>query len=66
MCGVPTFGLSRQHSGHAADSESMLPEMYDNFSYEVILNSGHWIAEENPAEFAKSILKFFEKYLIPY
>ncbi|CZR61102.1 related to haloacetate dehalogenase H-1 [Phialocephala subalpina] len=64
-CGLPTLGLDGQHSSHATDMEAMLPEMYENFSCEVVPNSGHWIAE-NPVEFVRPVLGFFQKHPIPY
>ncbi len=57
-CAFPTLGLNGHYSVHAADMQRMLPEMYENFSFDVVPDSGHWIAEENPNAFVRSVLHF--------
>lgn len=40
----------------------MLSEMYEDFTAELVPESGHWIAEENPRGFVDSVLKFLAKH----
>jgi pimeloyl-ACP methyl ester carboxylesterase len=61
-CKIPTLGFNGEFSGYAKDMESMLPEMYENFSMDLVSESGHYVAEENPDGFVESVLKFLAKH----
>jgi hypothetical protein len=46
-CKLSTLSLNGEFIARAKDMESMLSEMYENFSTNLVPESGHYIAEEN-------------------
>jgi len=62
-CKVPALVLSGDSSRHADEAEFMGIEMYENLEVDVVEESGHYIAEENPVAFVRKVLAFVEKHL---
>jgi pimeloyl-ACP methyl ester carboxylesterase len=62
-CKVPALGLSGSQSRHKDAAEQMMSEVHEGGTYEVaeVADSGHWIAEENPEGFVKTVLGFVQK-----
>lgn len=60
-CKVPALVLSGDNSRHAREAKLMAAEMYDNVEVDVVEESGHYIAEENPSSFCQKILAFVTK-----
>lgn len=61
-CKVPVLAFSGASSTHAAEAEDMVREMYENVEVAVVEESGHYLAEENPEDFARKVLAFVEKH----
>ncbi|KAJ9620607.1 hypothetical protein H2203_007814 [Taxawa tesnikishii (nom. ined.)] len=63
-CKVPSLSLSGASSFLQAMAEGMVNEVYENVEVATVESSGHWAAEENPADFVRKNLAFIEKYLV--
>lgn len=63
MCSVPSMVLSGEHSRQAEEAEEMASTVTSsgNLEVRVIGAAGHYIAEENPEEFAAVLLVFLAK-----
>jgi pimeloyl-ACP methyl ester carboxylesterase len=59
---VPCMMLNGGESFLAAVAEDEGNEMFENVVTETVKGSGHWIAEENPKEFVKTILEWVGKH----
>lgn len=61
-CRVKALGLSGGKSRHAEAAQTMMSEVHEPSTYRVaeVDNSGHWIAEENPEGFVRTVLEFIE------
>jgi pimeloyl-ACP methyl ester carboxylesterase len=56
---IPCLGMYGQASlAHASSVEEIAHEISDGATIDGIPDSGHWIAEENPEELVKSVLRF--------
>ena len=53
--------LSGEFSRHAADAADMLREMYESVDVAEVRDSGHYVAEENPADFGDKLLAFVRR-----
>lgn len=60
-CKVPSLSLSGGESFLAGIAKEQHEEMYENVEVATVSGSGHWCAEENPADFVKQVLKWTEK-----
>ncbi|KAF2136493.1 uncharacterized protein K452DRAFT_292341 [Aplosporella prunicola CBS 121167] len=60
-CRVPALALSGEFSRHAADAQDMLREMYESVDVAEVRASGHYVAEENPADFVDKLLAFVRR-----
>ncbi|KZZ99160.1 Epoxide hydrolase-like protein [Moelleriella libera RCEF 2490] len=61
-CSVPAQALNGKGSFLAEIAESMVDEMYRDWSAATVEGSGHWCAEENPEDFVKRVLTFVRKH----
>ncbi|GES58307.1 soluble epoxide hydrolase [Aspergillus terreus] len=62
-CMRPVLILSGSESRHAAEANDMVTEVYGGDIHVVVVeDSGHYIAEENPAGFVQAVLAFVSKY----
>ncbi|KAI9687504.1 MAG: hypothetical protein M1822_002114 [Bathelium mastoideum] len=61
-CKVPALGLSGDESAHRLEAKDMVEEMYENVEVAEIERSGHYVAEENPEDFARKVIAFVEKH----
>ena len=56
---VPCLGMYGKASlAHACAVEEIGHELADHVTVDGIPDSGHWIAEENPEEMVRSVLRF--------
>lgn len=55
---VPALAFSGDSSAHAAEVEEAVREMCENVEVAVVEESGHYLAEENPKDFAGKVLAF--------
>jgi pimeloyl-ACP methyl ester carboxylesterase len=57
---VRSMILSGERSFIAEEAEEMAREMYENVQHGTVENSGHFLAEENPEDFVRKVLRFIE------
>ena len=57
---VRSMILSGERSVIAEEAEEMAREMYENVQHGTVENSGHFLAEENPEDFVRKVLRFIE------
>lgn len=55
---VPALALSGDRSRHAEEAGGMVSEMYENVEVAEVKDAGHYVAEENPADFVKIVSRF--------
>ena len=60
-CKVPSMSLMGGGSFLANIAEEQNQQMYENTIAASVSGSGHWCAEENPADFVKQVLMWAEK-----
>ncbi len=58
---VPVLGLGGAASFFLPIAAPMLKEVAKNVTVESIPNCGHWVAEENPADFTERVLAFCKR-----
>ncbi|KAF2835122.1 alpha/beta-hydrolase [Patellaria atrata CBS 101060] len=61
-CGVPSLILSGRKSFLETFASPMAEEVHENIEVACVEEAGHWIAEENPAEFVGKVLAFVRKH----
>ncbi|KAJ5298812.1 DNA-directed RNA polymerase I subunit [Penicillium atrosanguineum] len=62
-CTRPVLILSGSQSRHAQEAKEMVGEVYaGDIQIDVVKDSGHWIAEENPEGFVQAALAFIYKH----
>ncbi|KAI9696730.1 MAG: hypothetical protein M1836_005092 [Candelina mexicana] len=61
-CMVPAMVLSGDNSALKKLAAEMVREVYEDFEVGTVEDSGHWVAEENPEDFVRKVLKFVGKY----
>lgn len=64
-CKVPAMALSGEMSTHKDEAMDMFNEVHKQGTFEVAVveDAGHYIAEENPEEFVREVLRFVSKHL---
>lgn len=60
-CKVPSLSLMGEKSFLATIAEEQNQQMYESTAKATVAGSGHWCAEENPADFVKQVLMWVEK-----
>ena len=55
---IPALAIGGDHTAGAMEADYLTP-FFDNITSSVILNSGHWIPEEQPDELIRAIEAFF-------
>lgn len=58
---VRCLALNGDKSFLATKAKEEVSEFYEKFEVATVADSGHWIAEENPSEFAEKVLAFVNK-----
>ena len=59
---VPVLALAGDASFNNARAKEQLEEFHENVDADTLANSGHWIAEEAPEEFAEKVLSWVGKH----
>lgn len=57
---IPALLLNGYHGPFADQAESMAKETFEGAKVQTVKDSGHWIAEENPHDFAKNVVEFIQ------
>ncbi|PWN87669.1 alpha/beta-hydrolase [Acaromyces ingoldii] len=59
-CTVPSLLISGALSSHASEAAAMGAEFYTSPKTALVEGSGHYLAEENPADFVAKLVAFFK------
>jgi len=59
---VPVLALAGDGSFNSARAREQLEEFHDSVETDTLANSGHWLAEEAPVEFAEKVVAWVGKH----